>query len=84
MASKGRIGDRRGAKRVLAGKPDKIMSLVLSRCRWENNIKMCLQEVRWGAWNVLLWLGIRDRLCSLMNAAMNVRVPKIARNFLTS
>jgi hypothetical protein len=25
---------------------------------WEDNIKMDLQEVGWGAWTGLIWLGI--------------------------
>jgi hypothetical protein len=29
------------------------------RRRWEDNIKMDLQEVEWGAWNGLIWLRIR-------------------------
>jgi hypothetical protein len=28
--------------------------------RWEDNIKMDLQEVEWGAWTVLIWLRIRN------------------------
>jgi len=26
---------------------------------WEDNIKMDLQEVGWGAWNGLIWVRIR-------------------------
>ena len=57
------------------GIPDKNITLGRPRCRWEDNIKMRLQEVGWGAWNVLLWLGIRDRWWSLGNAAMKLRGP---------
>jgi hypothetical protein len=32
--------------------------LVIPRCRWENNIKMDLKEVGWGAWTGLIWLRI--------------------------
>jgi hypothetical protein len=28
------------------------------RCRWEDNIKMDLQEVGWGVWTGLSWLRI--------------------------
>jgi hypothetical protein len=28
------------------------------RRRWEDNIKMDLQEVGWGAWTRLIWLRI--------------------------
>jgi len=59
----------------LAGKPDKNISLGRPRCRWEYNIKLSLPEVGWGAWNVRLWVVIRDRWWSLVNAAMNSQVP---------
>ena len=29
------------------------------RSEWEDNIKMDLEEVRWGAWTGLNWLRIR-------------------------
>jgi len=41
-------GERRVAYRVLLGKPERMRPLVRSRRRWEDNIKMDLQEVRWG------------------------------------
>jgi hypothetical protein len=36
---------RRGAYRVLAGKPKGRRPLAKLRCRWEDNIKMDLREV---------------------------------------
>jgi hypothetical protein len=45
------------------------------RRRWENNIKMYLQEVLLG---VMDWIELaqdRDRRRALVNAAMNLRVP---------
>jgi hypothetical protein len=41
------MGKRRGAHRVLVGKPEGRRPLGRSRCRWEDNIKMDLREVRW-------------------------------------
>ena len=41
-----RIGERRGADRVLVGKPEGKRPLVRPRRRWKDNIKMDLQEVR--------------------------------------
>ena len=52
------MGQMRGAYRVLVGKPEKKRSLGRSRRRWEDNIKMHLQEVAWVAWTILIWLGI--------------------------
>jgi len=37
--------DRRGAYRVLVGKPEGKRRLGRPRSRWEDNIKMCLQKV---------------------------------------
>jgi hypothetical protein len=42
------IGDRRGAYRVLAEKPDRKKPLRKPRRRWEVNIKMGFQQVEWG------------------------------------
>jgi len=39
------MGDRRGAHRVLVGKSKEKRTLGRPRCRWEDNIKMYLQEV---------------------------------------
>jgi hypothetical protein len=39
------MGERRGAYRILVGKPERKRPLGRPRRRWENNIKMDLQEV---------------------------------------
>jgi hypothetical protein len=44
-----RMGDRRGAYRALVGKPEGRRQLGKPRRRWEDNIKMDLREVGWGA-----------------------------------
>ena len=49
-------GERTGAYRVLVGKPEKTRSLRRTLRRWEDNIKMDLHEVEWGAWIGLIWL----------------------------
>jgi len=50
--------ESRNAYRVLVGKPEGKRPLVRPRHRWENNIKMDLQEVGWGVWTVSVWLRI--------------------------
>jgi len=40
-----RMGERIGAHRVLVGKPERRKPLGRPRHRWEDNIKMDLQEV---------------------------------------
>jgi 3-oxoacyl-ACP reductase-like protein len=47
-------GERSGAYRVLVGKPEGKGPLGRSRRRWENNIKMDLQEVGCGRINVVM------------------------------
>jgi hypothetical protein len=41
------MGERRGAYRVLVGKPDRKRPLGRRRLRWEDNIKMDLKAVGW-------------------------------------
>jgi hypothetical protein len=48
----------RGAYRNLVGRPEGRRALGRPRRRWEDNIKMDLQEVRWGAWTGLIWFRI--------------------------
>jgi hypothetical protein len=54
----GRMGKRRGVYAVSVGKPEGKRPLERPRRRWEDNIKMDLQEVGWGAQNLLIWLRI--------------------------
>jgi hypothetical protein len=44
------MGERRGAYRVLVGKPEGRRPLGEPKHRWENNIKMDIREVGWEAW----------------------------------
>jgi hypothetical protein len=52
------MSEGRGAYRILVGRPEGKRPLGRPRRRWENNIKMDLQEVGWGAWTGLIWLRI--------------------------
>jgi hypothetical protein len=53
------MGEGRGAYRVLVGRPEGRRPLGRPRRRWEeDNIKMDVQEVEWGAWTGLIWLRI--------------------------
>jgi hypothetical protein len=77
-------GERGGAYRVLVGKSERKRSLGRPRRRWENNIKMDLQEVGW--WD-MDWIELaqdRDRWWDLVNAVMNLRGSIKGRKFLTS
>jgi hypothetical protein len=52
------MGEGRGAYRISVGRPEGRRPLGRPRHRWEDNIKMELQEVGWGAWTGLIWLRI--------------------------
>jgi hypothetical protein len=57
------------------GKPEEKRPLGRPRHRWEDNIKMDLQEVGRGAWTGSIWLGIRTGGWALVNAERNLGVP---------
>jgi hypothetical protein len=68
------MGEKRCAYRILVGRPEGRRSLGRLRRRWEENIKMDLQDVEWG----MDWIELvqdRDRWRPLVNAVMNLRVP---------
>ena len=53
-----RMLERLGVYKVLMGKPEGKRPLGRPRRRWEDNIKMDLQEVDVGAWIGSSWLRI--------------------------
>jgi hypothetical protein len=70
-----RMGEEKGANRVLVEKPDGRRPMGRPRCRWVDNISMDLQEVGCGYMD---WIGLaqyRDRWRTLVSAVMNFRVP---------
>jgi hypothetical protein len=69
-----RMGERRGAFRILVGRPEGRRPLGRPRRRWEDNIKMDLQEVGWGGMDWIDLAQDRDRWRAVVNAVMNLRV----------
>jgi hypothetical protein len=70
------MGERSGVYRVLVGKPEGIRPLGRPRHRWEDNMKMDLQEV--GCCGGMDWIELaqdRDRCRALVNVVMNLSVP---------
>ena len=61
--------------RVLVGKPQGKIPLGRPRPRWEDNIKMDLQEVGCGGMEWIELVQERDRRRALVNAVMNLGVP---------
>jgi hypothetical protein len=69
------MGEGIGVYRGLEGKPEGKRITGRTRRRWEDKIKMDLQEVGCG---VIDWIELaqdRDRWRKLVNAVMNIRVP---------
>ena len=70
-----RMGEERGAYRVLVGKPEGKRPLGRPRRRWVDNIRMDLQEVGCGDVD---WIGLaqdRDGWRKLVSTVINLRVP---------
>ena len=61
--------------RVLVGKPERKRPLGRHKHRWEDNIKMDLQNVGCGVMNLIELAQDMDRWRALVNAVMNLRVP---------
>jgi len=70
-----RMGKERGVYRGLVGKLGGKRPLGIPRRRWEDNIKMDLQEVGCLGMDWLDLAQDRDRWRALVNAVMNLRVP---------
>ena len=69
-----RMEEGRGVHKVLVGKPEGKRALGRPRRRWEDNIKMDLEEVGRGCGD---WMGLaqdRDRWRALVSTVMNFGV----------
>ena len=70
-----RMGERRGVYRVLVEKSEGKIPLGRPRHRWEDSIKMDLQEVGCVGMDWIELAQDRDRWWALVTAVMNLRVP---------
>jgi hypothetical protein len=70
-----RMGEDRGVYRVLVGKPEGKRPLGRPRRRWEDNIKMDLQEGGGGRGDRMELAQDRDRWRALVGTVRNFRVP---------
>jgi hypothetical protein len=76
------IRERTGSYRVLVEQPKGKGPLGRPSCRWEEYIKMALQEIGWGDgvdWIVLA--QVRDKWWTLVNSVLNLGVPHNSGNF---
>jgi hypothetical protein len=70
-----RMGERRVVHRVLVRNPEGTRPMGRPRRRWEDNIKMDLEEVGGGCVNWMERAQDRDRWRALVSTVMNFRVP---------
>jgi hypothetical protein len=70
-----RVWGRIGVHRVLVGKPEGKRPLGRPRRRWEDNIKIDLQEVERGRGDWMELARDRDRWRALVGRVKNFRVP---------
>ena len=70
-----RMEEGRGVHKVLVGKPEGKSPLGRPRCRWEDNIKIDLEEVGRGCGDWMELAEDRDRWWDLVSTVMNFRVP---------
>jgi hypothetical protein len=52
------MGEWRNLYGVLVGNPERKRPLGRPRRRWEDGIKMDLEEIVWGVWSGFTWLRI--------------------------
>jgi 3-oxoacyl-ACP reductase-like protein len=69
------MGERKGVNRVYVGKSEGKSPFGRPRIRWEDNIKMDLQEVGCGGMDWIDLVQDRDRWRAFVNVVMNLRVP---------
>ena len=69
-----RMEQVRSAFKILTGKPTGKRPLGRSMCRWEDNIRMDLEEIGINAGNWVYWSQDRNYWRALVNATLNLRV----------
>jgi hypothetical protein len=69
------MGETRNAYRILVGKTEGKSPLGRPRCRWVDNIKMDLREIKWDGMDWIDLAQDRDQWRALVNTVMNFRIP---------
>jgi hypothetical protein len=79
-----RMEDKRNAYRILVGKPERKRTIGRPTHRWVDNIKIDFKEIGWDGMDWINLVQDRDQWRTLVNAVMNLRIPKNAGKFLSS
>jgi hypothetical protein len=69
------MGEDRGVHRVLVGKAEGKRPLGRPKHRWEDNIKIYLQEVGWGSGDWMELTQDKDRWRALVGTVRDFRFP---------
>jgi hypothetical protein len=75
--------ERKGVDRVLLGKPEGKRPIGRPRHRWEDNIKMDLQDMGCESMDWIDQAQDRDKWWALVDTVMNLQVPQNVGDFLT-
>jgi hypothetical protein len=68
------MGEERKVYRVFMGKPEGKRLHGITRCRWEDGIRMDLRETDWGSVDWIQLAQDKDQWQALVNMVMNLRV----------
>jgi hypothetical protein len=52
-------GEKRNVYKLLMGSPERKRPLGIPKCRWMDNIEMCLRKMGWGGMDCIDLLGVR-------------------------
>jgi hypothetical protein len=69
------MGEKRNAYRILVGKAEGKKQLGRPRRRWVDDIKIDLQEIKWGGMHWIDLAQERDQWRALVNTVMKFPVP---------
>jgi hypothetical protein len=68
------MGEERKLYKVLVGKPEGKRPLGISRCRWEDGIRMDLKEISFGGVDWIWLAQDRDQWQAVVSAVMNPQI----------
>jgi hypothetical protein len=77
------MGEKKNSYRLLVGRPEGKKPLGRPRCRWVDNIRMDLGVVGWSVVDRIGLAQERNKWRALVNAVMNLRVPRNAGKLLS-